>query len=387
MSSRGPVAAVVSTLATKRAEAEFFGECLTNSGFSVRHIDTSLGASGRLEGREKLAAMKAAVERARRDLRRLASAGGLEAISGLGGGTGSQLAADVMSGPEWSMPKLLVTTMAADLRPASAVSGIVLMPAVADLAGLNSVTRDVLKRAASVVAALAQSAGQQSAKNPIGITELGVTGGGAAAAAAEIRAFGFETVSFHANGFGGSALAEWAGSGRLAGVIDYTIHETVSLMLDPHTTVRRNRFSATGSVPRVVLPGGVNFFTFERGRIPPVDSEGRASYPHSPAFRHVGLTEGEMAQAGQFVGRELAGPAENTAVILPMAGFSSEDRAGGAIENSAGREAFAAGIRMACGQSVEILRIPGHINDAETAKLSAAKLLEFLRAGEGKAKA
>ena len=285
------------------------------------------------------------------------------------------------------MPKLLVTTMAADLRPASAVSGIVLMPAVADLAGLNSVTRDVLKRAASVVAALAQSAGQQSAKNPIGITELGVTGGGAAAAAAEIRAFGFETVSFHANGFGGSALAEWAGSGRLAGVIDYTIHETVSLMLDPHTTVRRNRFSATGSVPRVVLPGGVNFFTFERGRIPPVDSAGRAGYPHSPAFRHVGLTEGEMALAGQFVGRELAGPAEDTAVILPMAGFSSEDRPGGAIENSAGREAFAAGIRMACGKSVEILRIPGHINDAETAKLSAAKLLEFLRAGEGKAKA
>ncbi len=388
MSVRSPEVAVVSTLATKRAEAEFLGGILSAEGFSITHIDTSLRAADRSAGEKKPAAMKAAVIRARSELLQLSYGGRLQAIAGLGGGTGTQLASEVMSGPEWTVPKALVTTMAADPRPAAAVSGIVLVPSVTDLTGLNQVTRGTLRKAAAVVSALVraeESAGREAGGPLIGISTLGVTGSGAEAAAAEIRACGFEAVSFHANGFGGGAMAEWARSDRLAGVIDFTIHEAVSLFLDPHTAVSRERFTATGRVPRVVLPGGVNFFTFERSRTPPVDDTGRLSYTHSPAFRHVGLTEQEMALAGRLVGYELAKRSARTAVILPMAGFSSEDRPGGAIENSAGREAFAGAVRRACGKSVEILRIPNHINDKETAGRAAGKLLEFLQAGKGKA--
>ncbi len=294
-----PVVAIVATLATKGDEAGFLAARLADEGMRVEFVDTSLNAAAPLSGNQKIAAMEAATRRARDRLLQLAAAGQPAVVAGIGGGTGSQLAAAAMSALQLSVPKLLVTTMAFDPRPAATGTGIILIPTVADLVGLNPLTRSALKRAAAIAAGLAQAdAGGDSGENRpiVGISSLGVTGGCADAAVEELSRQGFEPVCFHANNYGGNVLAAMAAAGKLTGVIDCTTHEAVSLLFDRHTAVGRDRFAATGNCPRVVLPGAVNFFTLEAGRIHPVDTAGRKCCQHSPQFEHAALSEEEMGK-------------------------------------------------------------------------------------------
>ena len=376
-----PVVAVVATLATKGDEAGFFAACLADEGIQTELIDISLDASRPLGGHRKIAAMNAAARRAQEQLTRLAAMGRLAAAAGMGGGTGSQMAAAAMSALPLSLPKLLVTTMASDPRPAATGSGIILIPTVADLAGLNSLTRPALRRAAAVAGGLARAdLGKDGGENgsAIGISSLGVTGGFVDAAVSELARQGFEPVCFHANNFGGNALAAMAAAGKLSGVIDCTTHEAVSLLFDPHSAIRRDRFSATGNGPRVVLPGGVNFFTLEAGRSYPVDISGRKRCPHSQQFEHAALNDEELGRAGRFLGNELSKTTAATAVLLPMGGFSSEDRSGGLIDNPGGRCAFAEAIMDVSGKAIEIRQTDRHINDRETVDLAVEMLLRLM---------
>ena len=376
-----PVVAVVATLATKGDEAGFLAARLTDEGLQVEFVDISLDAKEPLSGNRKLAAMAMATRRAQDQLSQLAATGKPAVAAGIGGGTGSQLAAAAMSALQPSVPKLLVTTMASDPRPAAAGAGIILIPTVADLAGLNSLTRPALRRAAAIAGGLARTpAGKDSGANGpvVGISSLGVTGGCVGASVAELAGKGFDPVCFHANNYGGNALAAMAAAGNLSGVIDCTTHEAVSLLFDPHTTVGRDRFSATGNCPRVVLPGAVNFFTLEAGRRYPVDTAGRRSCHHSPQFEHAALSEEEMRRAGRFLGRDLAKSPAETAVLLPMDGFSSEDRPGGLMDNPGGRRAFAEAIKDASGGLFEVRQTDSHINDRETADLAVEMLLRLM---------
>ena len=109
----------------------------------------------------------------------------------------------------------------------------------------------------------------------------------------------------------------------------------------------------------MLVPGGINVRT--RGPESGLDDEDRARprYSHSPRFTHVALTAEEMAEAGRRIG----GQVENAALIVPMGGFSSEDRPGGAVENAAGRRAFLDAFEKAAPASVEIIVLDTHIND------------------------
>ena len=376
-----PAVAIVATLDTKSAEADYLKDCICGLGQTCAIVDASIESAGRqLSGADKLAAMKSAWERAAVELEELSRCRELRVAVGIGGGTGSQIVAGTFSSAGIDAWKVLITTQVLDTREVPGLDDATIIPALCDVEGLNRLTRHVLRGAAAAVAGLAGAEFRLSMRsdgNLVGMTALGVTSTGVRKAKSALEDAGLECAVFHANGHGGNTMAGLAEKGGLGGMLDYTIHELVSLCMDPETSVSEHRFNAPDGCPRVLLPGGVNFLTKLRGRAFGSGREGGRQYPHSPQIDHVGLSVDEMAG----LGRELAGRLSNgggaATVIIPMGGFSSEDRAGGALENRRGREAFADAVAAASCGATEILQVEGHINDPATAELAAGVFKEL----------
>lgn len=380
MSDRG-AAALFATLSTKGGEARFLAEQLEERGARCRIFDASIPDDGsRLTGEEKVAAMEAAANRAALEFLAAAKERPFAVAIGIGGGTGTQICASALDALPSGLPKLLVTTMAQDPRMFAAESGIVLFPTVVDLSGLNQFVRRALSRAASVAAAMAEPLRAEAPSEraqAIGITGLGVTAEGVGHLNRRLRQRRHETVAFHANGYGGNAFAAMAASGALRAAADFTTHELAALALGKESVARRDRIASYSGIPSVILPGGLNFLTVERGRGARPDSV-RPSYPHSPAFLHQGLTADEMAEIGRFLGAELASFSAPCAVVVPMGGFSSEDRPGGELEFPEGRAAFRESLSAAVGGKCEIRVVEGHINDGATGTAAADALTGLL---------
>ena len=89
----------------------------------------------------------------------LASFHDFDAILGIGGGGGTSIVARAMRSLPIGLPKLLVSTLASgNVAPYVDVSDIIMMPSVTDFAGLNRVSRVVLRNAAYAIAGMAAAA-------------------------------------------------------------------------------------------------------------------------------------------------------------------------------------------------------------------------------------
>jgi len=298
------------------------------------------------------------------------------AAIGLGGGTGGEIAMAVLKALPATYPKFLITTMAFDPRDALADSAITLVPTLCDLEGLNPMLRQVFENTAAMVAGLAhaQSVGTSDRRN-IAVTTLGATGAGGAAICHALAAQGFDATVFHANGYGGAAFARFIAEGAAAGVIDLNVHELGRLRLAGAHVPMPLRFRAADALPRIVLPGALNFLGL--GALSTLSAQHRARphYPHSSHFTHVQLTEAEMADQARALAAELNHATAPCHVILPMGGFSHEDRPGGAI-NAPRLRAIAAEVLEAEARAFTVARLDHHINDPATAHAAVAALLE-----------
>ena len=381
MTQPKPEALLLATLDTKAAETEFLAKRIESSGLQCRIVDVSLQCGEELSGRDKVDAMQKASARSFDEIEPALNDNAPAVAVGIGGGTGTQICASVLEKLPSDIPKLLVTTMAQDPRTFAAETGIILIPTVVDLSGLNAFVRDALDRAATVAASLAKATKQASEPRhgrAVAVTGLGVTSKGVEFVTRKLAERGHEPIVFHANGYGGNALQAKAATGDFDAVVDFTIHEAAALLLNGSSVVRRNRIRSYSNCPCVLLPGGANFYTEEclNGLSP--KSRRRLHYHHSPAFAHVAFSTAEMGRLGKLLGAELAVRTTATAVVLPMGGFSSEDKPGGEIENPDGRAVFRDALRTALGGKAEFIEIVNHINDEETASVAVEALQKIL---------
>jgi len=364
---------LLATYDTKQEEADYLITALTALGVPVETCDISLHAGGAQWGPDaKIAGMAQATERAIAEISDTPQTGRRMVVA-IGGGTGGQIALRVLKSLPLAMPKVLVTTLPFDPRYIMADSAIVLVPTVADLCGLNATTRAALDQAAAITGGLYHATlptGPVSLSPSIGVTSLGVTGPGTDALCARLRQNGEEVTVFHANGFGGAAFARWSTNGAFKSVIDYTPHELTRCYVAGVNADMPGRFTSMGHLPRVVLPGGVNFVGMGEPSLMPEAYLARPHYAHSPLFTHVQCTEDEMVKCANILGEALSKATAPVRVLIPMAGFSSEDRPGGAIESEALRHAFANTLEA----HVPLTRLSGHINDTATADAAVEAL-------------
>ncbi|MEX3016132.1 Tm-1-like ATP-binding domain-containing protein [Gymnodinialimonas hymeniacidonis] len=364
---------LIGTFETKGVELGYLSDALARNGLDVERVDVSLGAGGTvLSGAEKLKRME---ERAKAAAAHIAAmCDECYVALGVGGGTGGEIVLAALKGLPAVYPKVLITTMAFDPRAALADTAITLVPTLCDIEGLNPMLRQVFENAASMVAGLYRAQIPTADRaTAVAVTTLGATGRAGAEVARLLGDQGYEPTVFHANGYGGAAFARFVAESPVAGVIDLNVHELGRLRLAGAHVPMPTRFSCANTLPRVVLPGGLNFIGLgEIATVPPEHLE-RPHYRHSAYFTHIKLTEAEMASQAQALAGLLNEAKAPCHVILPMGGFSHEDRIGGAIEDAHLR-VVAAEVLEAEAQAYTVARIPDHINTTEAAQAAVDAL-------------
>lgn len=360
-----PAAVVLATLETKAEETDYLTQKLAEHGVTCRTIDISLGSSGAvLDGADKIRAMDDAVDRAIGTID--GAVADAQVVVGVGGGTGGEIALRVMRALPITFPKVLITTLPFDPRIAAADASIIFVPTLADICGLNATLREVLENAAALTAGLCTTRRQAGAcveRPSVGITGLGATEGAVQGLVAALRARGQECTVFHANGYGGAAFARFAQQGAFHTIVDLTPHELTRLHIAGAHVPMPERFSAGGSLPRIVLPGALNFIGLgERSLLPDAYLD-RPHYEHSGYFTHVKLTPDEMREVAGALAAALNAASGPKTLIVPLGGFSHQDAPGGAIEDRALREVFLGEARQQLRPEIEVRVVEAHIAD------------------------
>ena len=94
---------------------------------------------------------------ATRILRQKVDAGEVHGVVGMGGFQGTSVCCSIMQALPYGLPKVLVSTMASgNTSNLVGIKDITMMFSVADIMGLNRVSREILGRAAGAIAGMAQ---------------------------------------------------------------------------------------------------------------------------------------------------------------------------------------------------------------------------------------
>lgn len=364
---------VLATLSTKAEETDYLLRQLSQHDVTCVQIDTSLNITDKAgDGTEKLAAINDAVLRAGEAISRELEAGevndGVQAVIGLGGGTGSEIALRLMRELPMSVPKILITTLPFDPRTILADSSIILVPTLVDICGLNATLREVLENAAYMTAGLCSKPPQTRpcmAQISVGISALGATEEAVIPLVKKLKSQGVESTVFHANGYGGAAFTRFVDNGAFHAMIDLTPHEMTRIHLAGAHAPMDNRFTCGGDLPRVVLPGALNFIGLGEKKTLSHKYLNRDHYEHSNYFTHAKLDSGEMQTVATLLADSLNQHKGNVTLIVPMGGFSHQDRPGGAIEDANLRRVFLDTINEKINSKIHLRVLSQHISEPE----------------------
>ncbi len=154
------------------------------------------------------------------------------------------------------------------LRPFMGHKDIAIIHSVADILGLNTITRTVIAKGVGAMIGMAEITGTlvQESKPAIAITSAGVTTPCVMRIRELLEAKGYEIIAFHCNGIGARAMEELAAEGKIRGIIDLSPHDIADNLYggifpsDDH----RLELPCAHAVPIVFVPGGLDFILSAR---------------------------------------------------------------------------------------------------------------------------
>lgn len=306
-----------------------------------------------------------------------------DAVLTAAGSGGASVIAPVFDALPLGVPKLIVTTMGGYLGSLSRTRDITLMQSVTDIAGLNRVSRQILRNAAFAAAGMAQSGTVEAGSKPlVAITMFGVTTPGVLQVDARLRQAGFDTIIFHAVGSGGRAMEEMIEAGMIDGVVDYTISELTDELLGGIFPAGANRLEAAGraGIPQVVVPGAIEVLNFgPRSTVPSrFDVPGRRLIVHNENVTAVRTTRNEAEALGRLVAEKVNRATGPTAVMLPLHGFDSYQQPpdGPWIDEEADA-GFTGELRRMLDPRIPFVQVSGNVNDHAFADAVANRFLEI----------
>jgi uncharacterized protein (UPF0261 family) len=399
-----PTVVLVGTLDTKGEEYAFLRSRLELAGVRTLVVDVGTQGPPRTEpdvpreevaaaGGLDLAALTAAAARgaavqamcaaAPVVVRRLYDEGRCQGVLAAGGSGNTAIATAAMRALPVGVPKVVVSTMASgDTSPYVDVSDVVLVPAVTDVAGLNSVSARILANAAAAVAGMvtAPDVDLGPSRPVVAATMFGVTTPAVTAAREELVGRGYEVLVFHATGTGGRAMEGLVESGYVAGVLDLTTTELADDLVGGVLSAGPHRLEAAGrlGVPQVVSLGALDMVNFgPRDTVPPA-FDGRDLHVHNPTVTLMRTTPDECAELGRRLAAKLSAATGPVALFVPLRGVSAMSGEGGPFADPAADAALRAGLQEGLAPHVEVHEIDAHINDPAFAEAMAARLDEFL---------
>ncbi|WP_420404272.1 ABC transporter permease [Nisaea sp.] len=395
---------VVGTLDTKGPELRFVRDLIKAQGLSVRMVD--LSTSGKPSGAEvpphavaafhprgtagvftgdrgsAVAGMTTAFERW---MAQQQNVGGVIAAGGSGG---TALVAPAMRALPVGIPKLIVSTVASgNVGQYVGPSDILMLHSVADVQGLNSITREVLANGANALAGMVlgrrQPRPESEHKPAIGITMFGVTTPCVQQVTKQLDSE-FDCLVFHATGTGGRAMEKLMDSGMLAAIVDLTTTEICDMFAGGVFAADDDRFGASirAGRPYIGACGALDMVNFNAPETVPERYRGRTLYEHNPQITLMRTTPEENREMGRWIGERLNRMTGPVRFFLPEGGVSLLDQPDGAFWDPDADQALFKTLEETVLQSSDrqLIRVPHNINDPEFADLVVQTFRGFFSA-------
>ena len=352
-------------------------EVVKMAGSSIEEV-LSFGRSG-----QTLRLMETMSAGAIKICRELYEAGKLDGIFSLGGTMGTNLGTTVMRSLPFGLPKVMVSTIAStDTRPFIDTKDIIMVPSIADIAGLNRITENSLNKAAgAIIGMVGVGKPKISEKLTIGITTLGGTTACATHVQKGLEDQGLEGVIFHANGMGGKAMEELIEEDIIKGVFDLSTNEVVDHLYGGFSDAGDMRLEVAGrkGIPQLVSPGNIDHIMYTREDQIPERFKHQYIHRHGPSILVLRTKKKEMAEVGKAMAEKLNKAKGPTAVILPLKGLSILDKVIEEFDDPESNNAFFESLSENLNPEIEIKRVDAHITDGLFAEEAAKMLFRLMR--------
>ncbi|MEO0672460.1 MAG: ABC transporter permease [Pseudomonadota bacterium] len=402
----GNVVLVAGTLDTKGDELRYIRDIIRAAGHRAQLVDLSTsgkpsgaevppsavagfhprGASGVFTGDRgtAVAGMTLAFERW------IAHQGHVGGIISAGGSGNTAMVAPAMRSLPVGVPKLLISTVASgNVGQYVGPADIMMMHSVADVQGLNAITKQVLANGANAIAGMMQNrraaiqAAAEVDKPAIGLTMFGVTTPCVQQVTAALEA-DYDCLVFHATGIGGQSMEKLLDNGKLAAVLDLTTTEVCDMVAGGVFPATEDRFGASirAGLPYIGACGALDMVNFGAPQTVPDKYRGRNLYEHNPQITLMRTSVDENVAIGRFIGEKLNEMTGPVRFFLPEGGVSLLDQPDQAFydpdANRALFETLEATVRQTTAR--QLIRTPHNINDPKFAELVVQTFRGFFSA-------
>ena len=395
------IIAVIGTLDSKGEEHDFIAKLIRSYGHGTLLIDVGTGSEPTVKPRitryqvaeaagidldeilerhdrgESVSAMSKAAPVL---LLELHSKGLIHGVISLGGGGGTAISTAAMRALPIGFPKLMVSTLAAgNTAPYLGTSDITMMPSIADVAGLNRLSKTIFTRAAGAICGMVEAEIDVADDKPLIVASMfGNTTACVTEAKRILEGAGYEVLVFAATGAGGRAMESIIESGIAAGVLDLTTTEWADELAGGVLTAGPTRMDAAAAagIPVVVSPGCLDMVNFgEKSSIPEKYAD-RNFYVHNPQVTLMRTTPQECTELGRILAEKANAYTAGCAIMIPKKAISVISAEGQAFHDPAADEALFASIEK--NAKVDVTELDHEINDPEFARACAEKLLQLM---------
>ena len=388
-------ALLVATMDTKGREALFISDCIRKEGIPVLIMDA--GIRGTCETpvditRQQVAqaggiplkevqnighegeALKVMTAGAVKCARDLYDQGEIQGVIGLGGSMGTTLGTAVMRDLAIGVPKVMISTMASrDTRAFVGTKDILMLHSVCDLAGLNRVTKKVLRNGALAMAGMLRHTvdkDDSSQKPLVFISTLGTTEACVQNIRRTLEEKDNEVIIFHTVGAGGKAMEEMIAQEKVSALVDLSLHELADHHFggDYDAGPARGTVALKRGIPTILIPGNIDFLVTGPLEAAERSFPGRPYHVHNAAITVVRTQQNEIEALAKIIG-ELCNQAQGPwKILVPMKGFSAFDHPNGPLHDPAAPLLFVKMLEKNLDNQANLKTLPWHINDPEFAR-------------------
>jgi uncharacterized protein (UPF0261 family) len=403
MSQKGKNIVIIGTLDTKGEEVLYLKELIQRRGHHPLVMDVGTGGNVAFQpdfSREEIAlatgrslqeilatyekytdALTAMAMGAKSIIQKLIAEKKIDGLLSIGGALGTIQTLMITRDLPLNVPKLTLSTVAfvADLITTEVVSiDQAMIQSVADLWGLNRITRMALQRAAGAICGMVE---EQEEKGVVGKPLIAISALGVHTYVDLCKSLliekGYEPVVFHSVGTG--ALEKLIRQGYISGTLDLACYELINYVSGGPVKGGEEKFTAAceEGIPQVIAPGALDFFPWPL-QIPfPDKFKNRTMNLHS-RVNLIRTTPQEQEETAMLLAEKVNNARAPTVVLVPLGGFSRLDRSKEMpfYDPGAGRR-FANALKgKVSNPLVEIEEMEVHINDPAFAERATALLLD-----------
>lgn len=303
---------------------------------------------------------------------------------GMGGGGGTYITLLAMQAIPIGIPKFCLSTIASkDLSRQVGNKDVVLMPSIVDIAGLNTISRLLIKQAAGAICGMvhAQESGpQKDIKGSIAISMFGNTTACVEKCSQLLKAEGYEVMAFHAVGVGGKTMESLITDGFFDGVLDITTTELADDLCEGICSAGPDRLTAASNkgIPQLVVPGCLDMVNYGHLDTVPERFKSRQLYSWAPDVTLMRTNEEENRILGTSMAEKLNASEAAVAVLIPSRGISKVSSEGGVFYNPAVDKVLFDSLKEELKPHIPVEEMDTHINDEAFATKAVHTLLKML---------